>query len=125
MSSQVHDLRTVPTGARHHHAAHNRQGAVAVGLGALGVLAGAIPFLFPVAAVAGILALWLGAGALRKVHRGEATNGTSARAALILGLIALLLAAVGLVANVMATDELAPPPSGAAEQAVSAPLARG
>lgn len=108
--------------AHHHHAAHNRRGAVALVAGTVGVVTGAIPFLFPVAAVSGALALVLGASALRRVHRGEATNGRSARAAVLLGAIALVLAAVGLVVSLLATEEIAPPPATPAETAVSAPF---
>ena len=118
MTDQLHRLAPpaplAPVLPPHHHAAHNGRGALAVAAGAVGVVSGAIPFLFPLAAVCGALALVLGVSALRRVRRGEATNGSSAGAAVTLGVIALVLAFVGCVVSVVATADFVPPPAGSA-----------
>lgn len=94
----------------HHHAAHNGPGSVGLVLGALGVMTGAIAFLFPVAGVLGVAAVVLGAVAVRRVRHGRATNRTSSYVALAVGGIAVLLAVTGLLVSVVATEEIAPPP---------------
>src|SRR6478735_6666846 len=99
MTQRLHEAPAADVSAPepHHHAAHNGLGVLALVAGSAGVVCGAIPFLFPLAALFGIVALVAGTLAWKRLRAGRATNGRSIRAALMLGVLALVLAAAGLV----------------------------
>ncbi|GGX71542.1 DUF4190 domain-containing protein [Streptomyces hiroshimensis] len=75
----------------------NGLGIAAMSVGICGAVIGLIPFLFFLSAPLGLTALVLGFFALRLVRRGEATNQGMALAGTILGGVATVMAAGGLM----------------------------
>ena len=117
MTDQLHLVRLDATRhapashrVRPSHEAHNGLGRAALVLSVIGVLTGAIAFLFPIAFVCGVLGTLMAIGAVRRVRSGVANNGRTAGVALAVGLLAILLSVVGFVAAVVASEELSPSP---------------
>ncbi|WP_066956232.1 DUF4190 domain-containing protein [Streptomyces lushanensis] len=85
----------VPPGHGAPVAARNGLGIASLVLGIVGAVSGLIPFLFWLAAVLGLTGLILGLAGRGRAKRGEATNKGVATSGVVLGLLALVLAAIG------------------------------
>ncbi|MFD7894365.1 DUF4352 domain-containing protein [Streptomyces sp. NPDC059743] len=85
----------VPPGHGAPMAARNGLGIASLVLGIIGAVSGLIPFLFWLAGVLGLIGLILGLAGRGRAGRGEATNKGVATSGVVLGLLALVLAAVG------------------------------
>lgn len=72
----------------------NGLGTAALAVGILALLSVITVITFPVGTVLGVVAIVLGFLARRRVKRGEATNGGSALAGLVLGVVSLLIGIV-------------------------------
>ena len=78
-------------------APRNGLGIAALVCGIIGALAGLIPILFWLAGVLGILAIVFGLVGRGRAKRAEATNRGQATAGFVLGVVAVVLAIVGVV----------------------------
>ncbi|CAM5586607.1 hypothetical protein GCM10010329_75930 [Streptomyces spiroverticillatus] len=86
-------------------AARNGLGTAALILGLIGALSGLIPLMFWLAGVLGLIALILGLTGNGRVKRGEATNKGVTLTGAALGLVSLILSAVGAVLLFKAVDD--------------------
>lgn len=84
----------------------NGFGIAALICGITGFVAGFVPLFFFVAGTLGLIALVLGLVGRGKVKRGVATNGKVAMWGWITGILALIMATIGLVIVVQATNDL-------------------
>ncbi|MFF8385149.1 DUF4190 domain-containing protein [Streptomyces kanasensis] len=85
--------------------ARNGLGTAALVLGIIGTVSGFIPFFFWLAGILGLIALVLGLSGRGRAKRGEATNKGVTTAGAVLGLVALVLSAVGAFLTFKAVDE--------------------
>ncbi|WP_228978681.1 DUF4190 domain-containing protein [Streptomyces sp. DH12] len=85
--------------------ARNGLGTAALVLGIIGTVTGFVPLLFWLAGLLGLIALVLGLSGRGRAKRGEATNKGATTAGAILGLVALVLSAVGAFLTFKAVDE--------------------
>ncbi|GAA1653029.1 DUF4190 domain-containing protein [Georgenia ruanii] len=80
-----------PYGATAHGGPRNGLGVAALVIGIIAVLLAWVPFVGLLGLVGGVVAIILGAVALSRVGRGEATNRSQSIAGIVLGALAVLL----------------------------------
>ena len=83
----------------------NGLGTASLVLGIIGVLLGLMPFLFPISALLGVLALTFGLIGRHRVKLGTATNNRAPLAGWILGSIAIFLSLIGVAVVVSLVND--------------------
>jgi hypothetical protein len=93
-------------GRRRAEESRNGLGLAAAIVGPIGVLFGLVPLTGFVAVICGLVAVPLALAGRSRYRRGLATNGRTALAGLVSGVVALALGVWGIVIVVQATDQL-------------------